>query len=88
MQNYYKCDEGYEDQANVVLDVVAKNRLSEFYHETRLSCIIKHYGDVENRRVDKQEAREMVCQRTDLTKEQYLNVSTNHLLCFLSFQIG
>jgi hypothetical protein len=30
----------------------------------------------------------MVCQRTDLTKEQYLNVSTNHLLCFLSFQIG
>jgi hypothetical protein len=76
------------DQVNAVLDVVAKNRLSEFYHETRLSCIIKHYGDVENRRVDKQEAREMVCQRTDLTKEQYLNVSTNHLLCFLSFQIG
>ena len=73
MQDFYRCDEGFEDQAARVQDKVCRSQLSNQYHETWLQCIINYSADVLGQVVRKADART----RT-LTKEQYLSVSTKH----------
>jgi len=73
MQDFFRCDEGFEDRAARVQDKVCRSRLSDLYHETRLQCIINYSADVLGQVVRKADARTRM-----LTKEQYLSVSTKH----------
>ena len=71
MQDFFRCDEGFEDRAAQVQDKVCRSRLSDLYHEMRLQCIINYSADVLGQVVRKADART----RT-LTKEWYHSVST------------
>ena len=73
MQDFFRCDEGFEDRAARVQDKVCRSRLSDLYHETWLQCIINYSADALGLVVRKADART----RT-LTKEQYLSVSTKY----------
>ena len=46
MQNFFWCDEGFEDRAARVQDKVCRSRLSDLYHEMRLQCIINYNANV------------------------------------------
>jgi len=62
-----------------VQDKVCRERLKDLYHEGRIQCIIIYNANVLGRVVRKREARQMMLQReTDLTREQYLQVSRKH----------
>jgi len=73
MQDFFRCDEGFEDWAARVQDKVCRSRLSDLYHKTRLQCIINYSANVLGQVVRKADARTRM-----LTKEQYLSVSTKH----------
>ena len=73
MQDFFRCDKGFEDRAVRVQDKVCRSRLLYLYHETRLQCIINYSADVLGQVVRKADARTRM-----LTKEQYLSVSTKH----------
>jgi precorrin-4 methylase len=73
MQDFFRCNEGFEDRATRVKDKVCRSRLSDLYHKTRLQCIINYSTDILGRVVRKADAR-----TSTLTKEQYLSVSTKH----------
>ena len=56
-----------------------KDRLKDMYHEARIQCVMTYYADVLGRSVMKSQAREMVLDpKTDITREQYLQVSRKH----------
>jgi hypothetical protein len=73
MQDFFRCDEGFEDRAERVQDKVCRSRLSNLYHETWLQCIINYSADVLGQVVRKADART----RT-LNKEEYLLISMKH----------
>jgi hypothetical protein len=57
-------------------DLVCVDRLKDMYHEARTQAVISYYANVKKERVDKLQVREMLCQEeTDLTKEQYMQVT-------------
>ena len=79
MQDYFTCEDGKQAEAARVQDKVCRERLKDLYHEGRIQCIITYNADVLGRVVRKREARQMMLQReTDLTREQYLQVSRKH----------
>jgi len=79
MQDYFTCEDGKQAEAARVQDKVYRERLKDLYHEGRIQCIITYNADVLGRVVRKREARQMMLQReTDLTREQYLQVSRKH----------
>jgi hypothetical protein len=56
-------------------DLVCVDRLKDMYHEARTQAIISYYANMKER-VDKLQVREMLCQEeTDLTEEQYMQVT-------------
>jgi hypothetical protein len=73
MQDFFRCDEGFEDREARVQDKVCRSRLSDLYHEMRLQCIINYSAGVLGQVVRKPDART----RT-LTRERYLSVSMKH----------
>jgi hypothetical protein len=73
MQDFFRCNEGFEDQAVRVQDKVCGSRLLDLYHKMRLQCIINYNTDVLGQVVWKPDARTMT-----LTREQYLLVSMKH----------
>ena len=79
MQDYFTCEDGKQAEAVRVQDKVCRERLKDLYHEGRIQCIIIYNANVLGRVVRKREARQMMLQReTDLTREQYLQVSRKH----------
>ena len=79
MQDYFTCEDGKQAEAARVQDKVCRERLKDLYHKGRIQCIITYNADMLGRVVRKREARQMMLQReTDLTREQYLQVSRKH----------
>jgi hypothetical protein len=69
MQDFYRCEPGYEDQARNVSIAVCKNLLSNLKYEARLQSIVDFYA-YQGVKVNKTQARTMF-----LTAEQYLAVT-------------
>ena len=67
MQDYFTCDEGYEEEAARVQDRVCTKIVQDLHHEQRLQCIINHEAEVNQQPCTKLQAR-----GKQLTKEQYM----------------
>jgi hypothetical protein len=84
MQEWFVCEEGKEAEAAKVQDKVCRERLKDMYSEAHIQCVISYHHEVLGQKVTKKQAREMIMlPDTDITREQYMQVSRKHLLCFL-----
>jgi hypothetical protein len=70
MQDFFRCQEGFEDKAALVATKACKRLVKDLHYEARVQAIITYYGAFLGKKVTKKEARDMM-----LTKEQYLEVN-------------
>jgi hypothetical protein len=70
MQDFYRCEQGKEAQAEVVSTRACKKLVTDIIYEARLQAIVNYNATVEGRRVSKVEARGMT-----LSQVQYIQVS-------------
>jgi hypothetical protein len=68
MQDFYKCEPGYEAKANVVATTCCKKLI-----EAHIQSIINFHASVLGDKVSKKDARTM-----SVTWDQYLQVNTEH----------
>ena len=80
MQEWYVIEDGAPaDRVAYAQEETCKDRVKDMYHEARIQCVMTYYADVLGRSVMKSQAREMVLDpKTDLTREQYIQVSMKH----------
>jgi hypothetical protein len=71
MQDFFRCDVGYEARADVVATTSCKKLVVDMHYEARIQAIITYHGSVLGERVTKPQARTM-----SLTREQYLQVKS------------
>jgi hypothetical protein len=43
VQGYWKCADGKETEAAIVLENAYHARLRDIYHDARIQCVISHY---------------------------------------------
>ena len=67
MQDFFRCQEGYEDRANVVATRCCKKLVVDMHYEACIQTIITYHGPVLGEKVTKKYARTMT-----LTRDQYL----------------
>ena len=70
MQDFYRCEPGYEAIAAQVADIACRKLVKDMHYEVRVQAVITYCADVEKRKVGKDVARNMF-----LTREQYLRVN-------------
>jgi hypothetical protein len=70
MQDFFRCEDGFQDKADVVATKVFKKRVVDMHYETRIQAIISFHGSVLGEKLTKTEARTI-----SLTEEQYLQVN-------------
>jgi hypothetical protein len=70
MQDFFRCQDGFQDRADVVATKVCKKQVVDMHYEARIQAIISFHGSVLGEKVTKTEARTM-----SLTAEQYLQVN-------------
>jgi hypothetical protein len=76
------CEEGKEAEAAKIQDKVCRERLKDMYSEAHIQCVISYHHEVLGQKVTKKHAREMIMfPDTDITREQYMQVSRKHLFC-------
>jgi hypothetical protein len=73
MQDFYRCDEGSQDRAAVVLAKACKKRITDMHYEARIQAIITYYAIYLGQKIKKEDARGMT-----LTQEEYLKVNIQH----------
>jgi len=73
MQDFYRCQEGYEAKADAVATRCCKKLVVDMHYEARIQAIVTYHGAILGQRVSKRDARLMM-----LTRDQYLQVSTHH----------
>ena len=73
MQDFFRCEEGYEAKADVVVDKAAKKLVKDMHYEARIQAVIQYHVEILRVRVPKSATRTM-----RLTPEQYLEVSIEH----------
>ena len=73
MQDFFRCEEGYEAKADVVADKAAKKLVKDMHHEVRIQAVIQYHAEILRVRLPKSAARTM-----SLTLEQYLKVNIEH----------
>jgi hypothetical protein len=73
---YWKCTDGKEAEAAIVLENACHACLRDMYHDARIQCIINNYHNSLGKVIKKERVRqEIILQReTDLTEEEYLTV--------------
>jgi hypothetical protein len=67
MQDFFRCDAGYEARADVVATTSCKKLIVDMHYEARIQAIVTYHGSVLGERVNKQQARTM-----SLTRDQCL----------------
>jgi len=77
MQDFFRCQPGWEERAYQVAYASCKRRVSDLYHESRLQAHIDYNATYRNRRMNRTQARREI---EILTREQYLQVNRKHLL--------
>ena len=71
MQDFFRCEDGYEARADVVATTACKKLVVDMHYEARIQAIIPYHGSVIGERVTKPQARTM-----SLTRDQYWQVNT------------
>jgi len=75
MQDFYRCDEGYEESASVTSHNQCIKLVKDMHYEAQVQCVIKYGAMFLKQKIKKEVARNM-----KLTREQYLQV---HLQLYL-----
>ena len=70
MQDFYRCQEGFEAKAKSVSEQAAKKLMKDMHYEARAQAIIEFYAQYRSMKVKKEEARTI-----NLTKDQFMSVS-------------
>jgi hypothetical protein len=73
MQDFFRCQDGFESKADVVATRCCKKLVVDMHYEARIQAIISFHTDVLGEKVTKTAARTM-----SLTEKQYLQVNTAH----------
>ena len=68
MQTFYRCEEGYEEEAANVIDNVCKRLLQNLWHEARVQAVRDYYAA---RGINKTKP---ACREKFLGKEEYMKV--------------
>jgi hypothetical protein len=71
MQDFLRCEAGYEARADVVATTSCKKLIVDMHYEARIQAIVSYHGSVLGEKVTKQQARTM-----SLTRDQYLQVKS------------
>jgi len=67
MQDFYRCQEGYEAKVDAVATRCCKKLVVDMHYEARIQAIVTYHGAILGQRVSKRDARLMM-----LTRDQYL----------------
>ena len=78
MQTFYRCEEGYEEEAANVIENVCKSLLQNLRHEARVQAVRDYYA---TRGIKKTKP---ACREKFLSKEKYMKVILKALY-FTSF---
>ena len=70
MQDFYRCEPGYEDRAAHVAETACHKLVKDLHYQARVQVVVTYCADVEKMKVSKDVARNMF-----LTQEQYLRVN-------------
>ena len=73
MQDFYRCEPGYEARAEAVATRCCKKLVVDMHYEARIQAIVTYHGSILGEMIPKCEARLLL-----LTWDQYLEVSTHH----------
>ena len=73
MQDFYRCQEGYEAKAASISEEATKKLVKDMHYEAHVQAIIDYYTQYREMKVKKEEARTM-----NLTREQFLKVNIEH----------
>ena len=79
MQTFYRCEEGYEEDATHVIENVCKRLLQNLRHEARVQAVRDYYTGCGIKK-PKQECRDKF-----LSKEKYMKVILKALYLLPSF---
>jgi hypothetical protein len=73
---YWKCTDGKEAEAAIVLENACHACLRDMYHDARIQCVINHYRNYLCEVIKKERVRQEIILRreTDLTEEEYLTI--------------
>jgi len=74
MQDFYRCDEGYEERAAIVAHNRCVKLVKDMHYEALVQCVINYCAHFLKQKIGKTKARDL-----RLTREQYLQVSSNLL---------
>jgi hypothetical protein len=67
MQDFFRCEVGYEARADVVATTSCKKLIVDMHYEARIQAIVSYHGSILGEKVTKQQALTM-----SLTRDQYL----------------
>ena len=70
MQNFFRCEPGYEDGAPQVAFNVCHKLVLDMHYECRVQAVVTYHAQYLFRKVTKEQARTM-----SLTKEEYMKVN-------------
>jgi hypothetical protein len=56
MQDFFRCEAGYEARADVVATTSCKKLAVDMHYEARIQAIVSYHGSVLGERVTKQQA--------------------------------
>jgi hypothetical protein len=73
MQDFFRCQEGFEARADLVATKCCKKLVVDIHYETRIQAVINYHGTILRTKVSKADSRTMT-----LEPEQYLQVNTEH----------
>ena len=73
MQDFYRCQEGYEAKVASISEEAAKKLTKDMHYEACVQAIIDYYAQHRGMKVKKEEARTM-----NLIHEQFLKVNIEH----------
>ena len=59
MQDFFRCEKGYEAKADVVADKAAKKLVKDMHYETRIQAMIQYHTEILKVRVPKSATRTM-----------------------------
>ena len=70
MQDFYRCEEGYEERAAIVAHNRCHKLMKDMHYEAQVQCVINYSAIFLKQKIKKEVARNM-----KLTREQYLQVN-------------
>ena len=73
MQDFFRCEVGYEAKVDAVADKATKKLVKDMHYEARIQAVIQYHTEFLRERIHKRAARTM-----SLTSEQYLKVNIEH----------